>query len=52
MASLGEIQEDESVSIKFFSCPPGTFTICGYTPSEIASLIVIKVKELVGGWWG
>ncbi|MBA3239299.1 MAG: hypothetical protein H0T62_13270 [Parachlamydiaceae bacterium] len=51
MSSLGEIQEDGTVSFKLSSSPSGTFTICGYTPSEIASLLIAKVKELVGGWW-
>lgn len=52
MSSLGEIQEDGTVSFKFSSSTLSDFTICGYAPPEIADLIVTKVKELVGGWWG
>lgn len=52
MSSLGEIQEDGTVSFKFCSNSFGSFTIDGVSPSEIADLFIAKIKEKIGGWWG
>lgn len=52
MSSLGEIQEDGTVSFKISSDSLGSFTIDGVSPSELASLFIEKIKEKIGGWWG
>jgi hypothetical protein len=51
MMSLGEIQEDGTMSFKMTSGPMDSFEIGNVNISEIASLFVAKVKEKIGGWW-
>lgn len=50
LSSLGEIQEDGTFSLKFSNNNLGSFTIGGYSLSDLASLINAKIKELI--WWG
>lgn len=49
MTSLGEIQEDGTISFKLSSNSDGAFTIGGLNTSELASLIIAKIREKMGG---
>ena len=49
MSSLGEMQEDGTVSFKLNNNSSGSFTLAGLSPSEIAYLIIAKIKER-SGW--
>lgn len=48
MSSLGEIQEDGTISFKFSGNADGSFVVGGLNSSEIASLIIAKIKEKMG----
>ncbi|MDR3504423.1 MAG: hypothetical protein P4L79_17795 [Legionella sp.] len=51
MSSLGENQEDKTMSFKFIGNSDGSFTIGGLNTSEVSSLIIAKIKEKMGGWY-
>lgn len=50
MSSLGENQEDNTLTFKFVGNSDGSFTIGGLNTSEVSSLIIAKIKEKMGGW--
>jgi hypothetical protein len=52
MMNVGEFREDGTLSIVITSNPAGTYTLGDMSPSEVAALIIAKIKWLIGGWWG